>query len=342
MLDHNHKFIAIILPVFNSQEHLYECLESIKSQSYPFFNVFMVDDGSTDSSPKILQEYSNTDNRFIHLHKTNEGPSSARNFALDFIFKESTARQFEYISFIDSDDIVDKDFLSQLICCAARNSADIVVCNYFRFSSTQNTVTPIKNENREINITKTDFLRLIFSQEPWNLKNGCGGMMATKLYRASNLLQIRFPPAGMVEDEFFNLQLIGEVNVRKITYITNELYGYRNNPNSLTHNNDFQIKLLKCRLECFLYTKNNKIFTQQQQELAFCALAKIFVREILNGNTSAYAIILPHKDLFPQKLNDIKPPKKLSFRFNLFLHHPDLTRLYVFKRTLWDKLRFWR
>ena len=95
--------VAVVLPVYNTARYLRECLDSILAQSYKNFVVFAVDDGSTDTSGQILNEYTAKDQRIVTFHKKNGGVSSARNVALDAIENEGS---FDYIAFVDSDDLV--------------------------------------------------------------------------------------------------------------------------------------------------------------------------------------------------------------------------------------------
>ena len=89
--------ISVIIPVYNAEQYLEECLNSIRNQTYKELEVILVDDGSTDNSGKICDKYTKVDNRFRVLHINNSGPSYARNIGL----KEA---QGEYITFVDADD----------------------------------------------------------------------------------------------------------------------------------------------------------------------------------------------------------------------------------------------
>lgn len=92
---------AIIIPVYNTEKYLSECLNSILAQTYKNFVAFIIDDGSTDSSSRIVDEYSKLDSRIRVIHTKNKGVSSARNRALDMIEEDG---KFDYILFLDSDD----------------------------------------------------------------------------------------------------------------------------------------------------------------------------------------------------------------------------------------------
>ena len=113
--------ISIIVPVYNVEFYLKECLESIQKQTYTNFEVILVNDGSTDNSKEICEEYCRKDTRFYLMNQENQGQSIARNRGV----AESTG---EFIVFIDSDDIVKFDLLAQLKKYMS-DGIDIVECN---------------------------------------------------------------------------------------------------------------------------------------------------------------------------------------------------------------------
>lgn len=99
--------ISIIIPVYNTEKYLRRCIESVLSQSFTDFELILVDDGSKDSSPQICDEYASQDKRVRVIHKVNGGVSAARNDGLDIA-------KGEYVTFIDSDDWVERDYLNTL------------------------------------------------------------------------------------------------------------------------------------------------------------------------------------------------------------------------------------
>ena len=103
----NKPLISIIIPVYNAEKYLKKCLDSVINQTYKNLEIILVDDGSTDKSPEICDKYAEKDSRIIVLHKENGGVSSSRNAGLD-IFKG------EYLSFVDSDDYVEPDYIEYL------------------------------------------------------------------------------------------------------------------------------------------------------------------------------------------------------------------------------------
>ena len=101
------KKISIIIPIYNAERHLEKCLKSVIEQTYKNLEIILVNDGSTDMSKKICEEYQKKDLRIVLLNQSNMGPAETRNRGLSIATGE-------YISFIDSDDYIDKDFYNEL------------------------------------------------------------------------------------------------------------------------------------------------------------------------------------------------------------------------------------
>lgn len=121
--------ISVIIPVYNVEDKLKRCLDSIKEQSFQDFEVLLIDDGSEDSSGRICDEYVNSDSRFQVFHLDNGGVSCARNYGL----KKAKGN---YVAFVDSDDYVEKEYLQVLYANAIKAKADIVMCGYYLYSVT--------------------------------------------------------------------------------------------------------------------------------------------------------------------------------------------------------------
>lgn len=113
--------VSIGVPVYNVEDYLRECLDSIMNQTFKDFEVILVDDGSTDNSFFICQEYVAKDSRFKLIHQENIGLAGARNTCLKHM-------KGEYVSWIDSDDVVDNNYLERLLEVRTTTKADIVEC----------------------------------------------------------------------------------------------------------------------------------------------------------------------------------------------------------------------
>ena len=170
--------ISIIIPIYNAEKFLARCIDSIVAQSYPDWELLLIDDGSRDGSATICREYSERDPRIHLLQKENGGVSSARNLGLE-------SAQGEWIMFVDADDWIDKDTLA--ICmqhCAGR---DVV-----RFSMR---TTKRENEYRDVQIplpkSKQEYLTQIIAQSDNTIVGVCSGIFRRELFVKYN---IKFDP----------------------------------------------------------------------------------------------------------------------------------------------------
>jgi glycosyltransferase involved in cell wall biosynthesis len=111
--------ISVIVPVYNTQDYLNRCVDSIINQTYRDLEIILIDDGSTDNSPKICDNYSDLDNRIKVIHKENEGPSSARNMGVE-------VAKGDYIAFVDSDDWVESDIYQFCVDISKKTNSDVV------------------------------------------------------------------------------------------------------------------------------------------------------------------------------------------------------------------------
>lgn len=115
--------VSVIVPIYNVEEYLPKCFDSIKNQTFSDFEVLAVNDGSPDQSQRIIDQYAQEDKRFIPLIKKNGGLSDARNFAIPYV-------KGEFIFFLDSDDSLQLNALERLVEVAERENADLVICGY--------------------------------------------------------------------------------------------------------------------------------------------------------------------------------------------------------------------
>lgn len=148
--------ISIIVPVYNVENYLSKCINSILDQTFSDFELILIDDKSPDKSGKICDDYAKRDNRIMVIHKeTNQGVSAARNDGLD-------VAKGEYVTFVDSDDWVEPDFLEYLYGLAVEKSADIVTCTLqydgdaVKFGRTLGTYEGIEKQ-KNVSIRAEDF-----------------------------------------------------------------------------------------------------------------------------------------------------------------------------------------
>ena len=128
--------VSIIIPVYNTERYLAECIESILAQSFKDFEVLLVDDGSADGSGRICDEYSKTDDRIVVIHKKNGGVCSARNAGLDHA-------RGEYVVFVDGDDRLNESHIEHLM----DSDADLVLTGIQKFGSSTDSCVPMKKDS---------------------------------------------------------------------------------------------------------------------------------------------------------------------------------------------------
>ncbi|MBP3520024.1 MAG: glycosyltransferase [Oscillospiraceae bacterium] len=120
--------VSVVIPIYNIQRHLRQCLDSIAGQTLTDLEILCVDDGSTDESPEILAEYARKDSRFQIITQPNGGPGTARNTGM----ARATGK---YLIFLDSDDWFEPDFLAQMVARAQETGADVTICRAVEFDT---------------------------------------------------------------------------------------------------------------------------------------------------------------------------------------------------------------
>ena len=313
---------AFIIPTFNAEKYISQCLDSILNQNYSNFITIIINDGSTDSTSAILDLYKKKDSRIIVIDQNNQGQAAARNVGLNLALKD---KEVSYISFIDSDDYIDPCFLSAHICSLTKNHADVSICGY---ASTNETCEE-KNFYPEKFLSEKDFIKMIFSYGEWKSTYSSGGMVWKQLYKVEAIRDIRFTEdKNVVEDEIFCLKVAKSVS--KFVYIPKILYYYRCVPESLTHQKKFNKRLANGRKICFDLSRH---LSQDVKMIVFSKFLKATLNVIKNDDLQ-YDISLYKKDtIVAYELNYITI--KTLKRYFLFCYVPRLTRfMYSFEKRL--------
>ena len=206
--------VSVIVPVYNVEEYLEECLDSIKNQTFTDFEVILVNDGSTDGSKEICEQFCQQDNRFKLVTQENKGLSAARNRGV----KESIG---EYIMFVDSDDVV-KDNIVEVLFFYMNSDVDIVECQITRCKDelVENESTSIifKGESTEAILKSIEFKEVKF----------CA---FTKLYRRELVEKVPFLEGYIYEDVYTGMNYLKYI--RKMVVVDLKGYYYRVRPNSI-------------------------------------------------------------------------------------------------------------
>ena len=204
--------ISVIVPVYNMEQYLKKCIDSIINQSFKDFELIIVNDGSTDGSMDILSKYKKEHTNIVIINKSNEGLGEARNTALEVC-------RGEYIAFVDSDDYIDSNMLQKMYEKSKKFDLDIVICNY-------NFVDINGGEARKNDIILDDN-EIIDSAECIKIfltLNTIQGFSWNKLYKKKLFDSIRYPGNMSYEDIPTIVSLMIDAN--RVGFIDQRLYNY--------------------------------------------------------------------------------------------------------------------
>lgn len=222
--------VTVVMPVYNAQRYLCEAVESVQRQSLTSFELLCVDDGSTDDTPNILREYAARDGRIVVTTQEHAGPGVARNLALD-------AARGEYVTFLDSDDAFDADYLLKMTDRARSTRADVVVGGTYRWQGGE--AATAEPSSLRLNLLPRDLPVFCWRDVPQYIFNFTSGGPGGKLFRRDFIdsLRLRFSALPRAEDIVFVYAALGEAS--RIAVCDAPGYRHRvNNPHSLEHTKD--------------------------------------------------------------------------------------------------------
>lgn len=297
--------ISIIVPVYNVESYLPECLESIAKQTYKNLQIILVDDGSKDLSPIICDEWAKKDIRVKVIHKVNGGLSDARNEGL----KNAVG---EYVCFVDSDDILNPDFVKLLYDAIIQCNTPISACKIqCFFDGDIPNFEDVENQ-----------LRLLSAEEALEQildGNGVSASACNKMYTADLLKGESFVYGKHHEDEFFTYRIIDRAE--QIAYTNSALYYYRQRAGSIM--TSFSIKRLDA-LEAFLerlmllYNKYPNLY--KKDKAAFCVACVSYYKYALAGACEQI-------DYVEKKIKQLR--RKIKFSFTELLAYSFKSQIYI-------------
>lgn len=213
------KKLSVIIPVYNCEKYLRQCLDSVINQSLTDIEIICVDDGSTDASAAILAEYSARDGRMKVINQPNSGAGAARNNGL-------AAAQGEYILFLDSDDWFEADYFEAAFRKIEADNADICICGYESFDDKTGRMLASNWEKKKNILPENSFSPGEYSNRIFQLTDG---QVWDKLYRHSFIIQsdVRFPELKAAEDTAFAYQTL--IQAERITVLHRAFVHYRIN-----------------------------------------------------------------------------------------------------------------
>lgn len=216
-----HPKISIIIPVYNIEDYLDECIHSIISQSFKDFEIILVNDGSTDSCPQKCDSYVAKDRRIKVIHKKNGGQAEARNTGLQAVTLHQNSIYDHYIAFVDGDDRLSENSLERLYQVALNTNADVVMASMRRFSNT-GLWRPYTRLHKELLMSGKEALRLILEGNLLNIS------MCTGLFRYEIIKNINIPVGWILEDWLVTPNIF--LNANSVIFTPINWYEYRDNP----------------------------------------------------------------------------------------------------------------
>lgn len=277
--------VSIIVPVYNAEEFLPRCIESILNQSYRNIECILVNDGSVDNSAKICDGFAQQDERVVCIYQMNSGVSAARNKGLDYA-------NGDYICFVDSDDYVAVNLVEENLNIALETQADIVGFNYFNINSQSRTKSNTFKAGESKENILMEFFKGVTEKACWN-----------KFYKKNVWDSLRFPvEMSFAEDWYAVLQAF--LGAKKIVANENAYYFYNiGNETSIVHNVDV-------RAEWF-----NFVCAKKQVELLILKNDNVYKKIFDNAIKQAYKIAsrVLYNDLRAHFLDNSKREELESF-----------------------------
>lgn len=200
--------ISVIIPVYNAEQYLNRCLDACLNQTVSDFELILVNDGSTDSSLQIIENYAAKHSNVVCLSVENGGQGRARNRALDIATGE-------YIGFVDADDYPAENMYEIMLNACIDNDADMAVCNYYRFEGDSFKFEPACYQNHPLS---------------------CAGAVWNKLFKRDLIADLRFPESLWYEDFSFSARML--LRSKKTVFVDDALYNYRSDNVSTMRNSN--------------------------------------------------------------------------------------------------------
>ena len=253
--------VSVIVPIYNAEKTLCRCVESILDQSYKHLEIILVNDGSTDSSLQICEDFARSDSRVIIINKKKAGVSAARNSGLHV----ATA---EFIQFVDADDTLKKNMTKTLVATMLESNSDVVICGYDKINNKKTEKKYPKgcfvNDIMSFKNAFVELYKNVFFNAPWN-----------KLYRRSKITTLFDEDLAMGEDLLFNLSYFSICD--KISIISDSLYRYSvSSANSLAK--AYSDNLLDTQI--MLHKKVREFFKDNFNSEDFSEINEVFAKEI--------------------------------------------------------------
>lgn len=214
--------ICVIVPIYNTESYVKDCINSILAQTFNDLEILLIDDGSTDNCGKICDEYAESDDRIVVIHQANKGVAIARNAGIDWAFQNSQAK---YLCFVDSDDRLHPQAFAILNDCMCRNSEySLISCGFSRDKKDLSTVYDKQNVSLKLDSPEDYYCNT-------NSNRKTETVMWAKIYDRNLFRNIRFPNVRAHEDDFVMYKIL--FSQSKILCVDLPLYYHSSNPNGI-------------------------------------------------------------------------------------------------------------
>lgn len=305
--------ITVLVPVYNMGKYLRTCFDSILAQTYKNFELLAIDDGSTDDSPTICDEYANKDERVRVIHTKNQGQDMARNTGLD-------NTHTDYIAMVDADDCVNCHFLEILADAMEKTGADMVYGYTKNFETDDeidfNEKIDIIDENIVCVGAKDMIVRFCKDYDP-------GIAVPHKLYKIKVFDGVRYPPVRVNIDEWTIHHLL--LNCEKVAYVTSRIYYYRQSPEGMTRN--FSLKKISGVLA--LLDRIKTLGAAGYDEL----LPSLYIR-FFEGAEKFYGNCRKHGLKTQKKFRDLKPEFRKAYKMGVSTQTDTYDRKQMFAKKM--------
>lgn len=233
--------VSVIVPVYNVEKYLRQCLDSLTQQTYRNLEIIIVNDGSTDKSGAICEEYALKDSRIHLISQANAGQSAARNAGLSMA-------SGDYITFVDSDDWVEPDFIQSLYAMMIDNKADIVCCDYLLEYENKSVCAKIGNKGDKEEYSNSFLLASKLPVTVWY-----------KLYKKKLLINQKFVEGIKCEDVPFTMQVFSRMPKTRI--LSEPKYHYRQRSSSTVNS----LKGIKKDAEKYVWELHDELLEYNSQ-----------------------------------------------------------------------------
>lgn len=267
--------ISVIVPIYNVEKYINKCIDSIIDQTYTNLEIILVDDGSPDNCGKICDEYAQKDERVRVIHKENGGLSDARNAGID-------VAKGKYVSFVDSDDYVEQNYIEILYNCIKEYNTNIAIGSHRVIYKNGTIINKETGENSKLPAEKV-LERILYD-------NGIDLTANAKLYDIKLFESIRYPKGRVFEDAATTYKLIDAC--QEISFVSKSIYNYAIRGNSITN-----VKFSKEKMDLVISTKEMCDYIKNK----YPNLEKACNRRLMYAYLSTLSQLAKSKEKFPEE-----------------------------------------